>query len=292
MSEPAESTGGLLALKLARRGDGRTGIVERRQRFPLRMTVPLYLDAAAPDLPFIYVQNPTGGLFPDDDLLISLELAPEARVHVTTQAATKAYAGDGPGARQRTRLRLEPGAYAEVIPDTLIPHAGANVDQQLDVELGEGAAVVSTELLGPGRIAVDERFAYERVRLTTAVRELGSAAASGDAPASSELCVDTLELEPARRSPAARGVLGGRSYLGTFVAVAPHVDAERLAGLIDTELAVDARVSAAAGTLPNGAGVGARVLASKAADARTALDAAWAVARQELLGAPLPVRRK
>ena len=273
---------GLLELTLSRRGDGRTGVVERRQRFPLRMTVPLYLDDAVPGLPFIYVQNPTAGLFPEDDLLVSLDVGRDASVHATTQSATKVYDGEGPGARQRTKLRLGTGAYAELMPDTLIPHAGASLEQELSVELGEGAAFVSTELLAPGRHARRERFAYEHVRLTTTVCD----------PAGRELCVDALDFEPSRRSPAARGMLGEHAYLGTFTAVAPHVDVARLASLVDAELADDDRVRAGAGILPRDAGLTARVLSRRAADARRALDAAWAIVRRELLGAPLPPRRK
>ena len=246
------------------------------------MTVPMYLDAAVPDLPFIYVQNPTGGLFPDDDLLISIDVASEARVHVTTQSATKAHAGAGSGARQRIDVQLAAGAYAELIPDTLIPHAGARVDQTVSAQLAEGAAMVASELLAPGRHRQSERFGYERVQLTTAVRD----------GAGRELFVDTLELEPGRRSPASRGVLGKHAYLGTFTVVAPHVDVERLASLVDSELAVDAHVTGGAGVLPRAAGLGARVLADRAADARRALDAAWAIVRHELIDAPLPPRRK
>jgi urease accessory protein len=246
------------------------------------MTVPMYLDDELPDLPFIYVQNPTGGLFPDDDLVVSLDVAEHARVHLTTQSATKAYAGEGPGARQRTQVHLADGAYAELIPDTLIPHAGARVDQELAVNVGEGSTFVSSELLAPGRHPRTERFAYDRIRLATVIRD----------SAGSELCVDVLEIEPARRSPAVRGVLGDYTYVGTFIAFAPRVDVERLASLVDEALRNDSRVAAGAGVLPGQVGVGARVLAHRAADARVALDAAWALARRELLDAPLPRRRK
>ncbi len=246
------------------------------------MTVPMYLDPAVPDLPFIYVQNPTGGLFPEDDLLVSLTVEREARVHLTTQSATKVYAGPGADARQSTCVRLADGAYAELIPDTLIPHAGARVEQEIAVELGENAAFVACELLAPGRHLERERFAYERVRLTTSVRDLSGA----------EICVDALELEPSRRSPRARGVLGQHAYLGTLIAVAPHLDVERAATSIDRELATDTSVVAGAGALPKSAGVSVRVLAGRAADARRAVDAAWARLRQELLGAAPPRRRK
>ena len=64
-----ERLDGLLALRFARAERGAPSrLVERRQRFPLRLTVPLYLDPAEPGMAFVYVQNPTGGVFPGDDL--------------------------------------------------------------------------------------------------------------------------------------------------------------------------------------------------------------------------------
>ena len=74
------------------------------------------------------------------------------------------------------------------MPDTLIPHAGASLEQELSVELADGAAFVAAELLAPGRHGRSERFAYKRVRLTTVVRD----------SAEKELCVDALEFEPSR----------------------------------------------------------------------------------------------
>jgi urease accessory protein len=68
--------------------DGRTYLAERSQRFPLRLTRPLYLDPREPNMAFLYVQNPTGGLFEDDDHLVELDARPGARVHLTTQAAS------------------------------------------------------------------------------------------------------------------------------------------------------------------------------------------------------------
>ncbi|MGI9657979.1 MAG: urease accessory protein UreD [Gaiellaceae bacterium] len=246
------------------------------------MTVPMYLDGASPDMPFIYVQNPAGGLFPDDDLLVSLDVASEGRVHLTTQSATKVYAGDGARALQRTQLKLGAGAYVEVMPDTLIPHAGADVEQELSVELGEGAALVAADLVAAGRHIERERFAYGRVRLTSSVADTEG----------TELYVDALELEPARHSPSARGVLGERAMFGTFTAVAPHLDAERRDAAVDGELATEESVRAGAGVLPRESGVVARILGQRAIDARRAIDRAWAIVRRELLGAPLPPRRK
>src|SRR5205823_503221 len=112
-SSPARSDG-LLDLRLERGRDGVTRIVRRAQRFPLHLTAPLYLDPLEPGLPFLYVQNPSGGVFAGDRLRIRIEAGPGARAHLTTPSATRLQRMDGDGARQDVELVLGEGAYVEL----------------------------------------------------------------------------------------------------------------------------------------------------------------------------------
>ena len=72
------------------RPTGARYLSRRSQRFPLRLTTPLYLDPSQPSMAFLYVQNPTGGVFEDDDHKIALDVRPGAQVHLTTQSAIQA----------------------------------------------------------------------------------------------------------------------------------------------------------------------------------------------------------
>ena len=47
---------------------GRTRITPLRQRYPQRVTAPLYSDPDYPDAAVLCVQSPSGGAFSDDDL--------------------------------------------------------------------------------------------------------------------------------------------------------------------------------------------------------------------------------
>lgn len=272
---------GLLELRFRRDGRGRSSLGAHRQRFPLRITVPFYLDRADPGMAFVYVQNPTGGVFAGDRLRTRLAAGAGARVHLTTQSATKLYRMDGGEACQDLHFALEPGAYVEHVPDPLIPQAGARLRQRTVVDVAPDAAFVATEVVAPGRRARGERFAYERLELRTDVRRDGR-----------ELCVDLLRLAPDRGDPLRPGVLGGRDYLVTLLAVAPERDAELLTRRLDAALAGEPGVLGAAGALPDGAGALARVLAPGPLDARRALRTAWGAARAELAGLPLPDVRK
>jgi urease accessory protein len=266
---------GLLELEFRRDSRGRSALHARRQRFPLRITAPFHLDTAAPDVAFVYVQNPTGGVFALDSLVTTVRIGAGARVHLTSQSATKLYPGES---EQQLRFELWDGAYMENIPEPLIPHTGARYRQATAVELGPEAMLITAETLTPGRRAHGERFAYELLELSTRVSRRGR-----------ELCADRLRLEPVRSRPDRPGVLADGDYLVSLLVVAPEADVEALAARLDAALA---GYGGAAGELPNGAGALVRAIAPTAGAADRVLRSAWAAARLELIGISLPERRK
>jgi urease accessory protein len=278
---PGPQQDGLLELRAAPDPRGRTYLAERHQRFPLRITVPMYLDAADPGMAYCYVQNPTGGVFAGDQLTERLVVEPGARLHVTSQSATKLYRMEGGRAHQRVVCRVSAGAVLERVPDTLIPQAGSHFVQHTEVDVEDGAVFVSADTVAPGRIAYGERFEYELLELRVEVRQ-------GSRP----LCVETLRLEPGRRSPGRHGLLGPSDYVASMLVLAPGRDGEALAAEIDAELAGLTGARGGAGALNHGAGAVVRIMAGSAPGVRHALRAAWATARRQLLGLPLPRERK
>ncbi len=275
-------TSGRLELSFALDRRGRTRLVRQSHRFPLRITVPLYLDPADPGVAFVYVQNPTGGVFGGDELAVTLEVGAGARVHLTTQSATKVYRSVGrSAATQRTTATLAAGSELTVMPDLLIPQAGARYRQRLDVEMEDGAALITGEMVAPGRLARGERFAYDELELITSVRRAGRL-----------LCRDVLLLDCSRRGEP----LDGYDYLASVLAV-PGAGGARATGVIagDTvadrvsgALMADPELFGAADPLPAGAGVIARALARSSIAALRATETAWTM----VSGRPAPPRRK
>jgi urease accessory protein len=273
---------GLLDLRFAVAPDGRTHAVRRDFRFPLRMTTPMYLDPQKGGMAFVYVQNPTGGVFAGDRLHTRLELDVGAHVHVTTQAATKVYRMDGGYGRHMIDISLAADSYLELVPDLLIPQAGSRLVQRLQVEIAPGAAFFGTEMLAPGRLARGEAFEYARLDLQTRVFDAARV----------ELLADTLLFEPARRSPTRRGLAGAYPFVGTALALAPGRNTDELAEALDGACRDERDADAAACLLPGEIGVAVRALAQSHRALRTALDAVWKIARETLVGAPPPRRRK
>jgi urease accessory protein len=273
---------GLLDLRFAVAPDGRTHAVRRRFRFPLRMTAPMYLDPARSGMAFVYVQNPTGGVFAGDHLQTRLELEADATVHVTTQAATKVYRMDEGLGIHMTGVTLAPGSYLELMPDLVIPHAGSRLVQTLDVEIAEGASLFATEMIAPGRLARGERFDYALLDMRMRVVDAEGV----------DLVAETLRFEPARRRPERRGLAGAYRFVGTALALAPGRDVAALARAVDDACGDGRDPAAAACVLPTDIGVAVRALADSHRALRDILHAVWTVTRERLVGAPPPPRRK
>jgi len=243
----------------------------------------MYLDPATQDMAFVYVQNPTGGVFPGDRLETRLVLDVGAKVHVTTQSATKIYGTDEAGADQSIDVRLASGSYLELVPDLVIPHAGSRFGQKLDVSIAPDAALFISEMIAPGRLARGERFEYSALNLRTRVLDDDG----------NELVADALLFEPVLRHPDRRGLLGGYSFVGTAFAVAPSCDVSELAHAIDDACRVIGEDVVAGGCPVHGdVGVAVRVLAASHRSLRDALDIVWGIVRERLVGAKPPTRRK
>jgi urease accessory protein len=278
--DPHVHSAGLLDVRFACDAGGRTRITRSTQRFPLRVTLPHHLDDVDRGMAFLIVQNPAGAVFAGDVLELRLAAGPNARVHLRTQSATRiCRMDDGQQAVQEISFTLSEHAYVEYLPELTIPQAGSRFTQRLVAEVAAGGAFVTSELVAPGRRAHGERFAYERLRLETAIRSGGR-----------DLAVDILDLAPHRQHLDAPGLLGDNEYTGSLIAACPGIGAARLTRALDARLAAVPGAVAAAGELPGGAGAVARVLAPTVGAARAALRAAWEVARRELVGLPLPAR--
>ena len=122
---------------------------------------------------FCYVQNPTGGVFAGDRLDRRLTAEPGARVHLTTQSATKLYRMEG-GRAHQALLPGAAGAYARTVPDALIPQAGSRFLQRLRSSSSRGAVARRRDRRARTG-AHGERFVYELLELRIEVRPLATA---------------------------------------------------------------------------------------------------------------------
>lgn len=257
---------GTLALRVVADGAGRTRAAEMQQRYPQRMTTPLYHDEAFPDAAMVCVQSPSGGTFSDDDLITTVHAEPGSHLRLTTQAATQVFAGRGLGSRHRIQFRVDPGATLEYLPKTLIPHAGSSFTQVMDVDVEPGGRYLGWEALAAGRIGHGERFRYRTYDSAVRVCVSGRTVAR-----------DLVLLEP----PSAARLVDA-DYLATLMVVTPDADTVALLDDVRAVLAA-APVHGGASELPSTAGVLARITTDHAPDLHRTQQALLDAVRKRVL---------
>jgi len=262
---------GRLAL-VARQVAGRTRLARLECRPPLQAMRAHHLDQALPDMAFVIVSSPGGGVLQGDHLEVSVDVEPGARLHLDTSSATRLYRMPDVEARSRVRLRVEPGGCLELVPDPYVPFAGTRFLQETRAVVDETGVLLLAEVVAAGRAARGEALRYERFESVLDVRR----------PSGELLFRDACRLVPAEGLPAP-----DRPVVGTLHVVAAGFDP----GLL-VEAAGTAGAYAGASGLPNEAGAWLRVLAADLATAVAVVDAGWRAARRALLGAEPPRSRR
>jgi urease accessory protein len=261
---------GVLHLRLARHGE-RTVLNYQHFRLPLQVLRPLPLAGGGL---YLMLLNPCGGLVGGDRLTTAIELQAGAHAVLTTPAATKVYATRGAAAQTVTEITLGRGAILEYLPDHLIPHPGALLEQRLTLKMESGGRAILFDATAAGRIARGERWRFERISSETLIR-------LGDRP----LYISRADIAPGQQPPAAAGLMAGFGYLGSVLAVGDgfaHWD-EMARAMAEAAAACSVEAGASA-LAAHGAIV--RILSNSADALGRAMAAAWTVARARLLDLP------
>jgi urease accessory protein len=246
----------------------RTRTAAVHQRYPQRMSTPLYCDPLFFNAAVVCVQSPSGGTFSDDDLTTTVLAEPHTHLRLTTQAATQVFAGPGPGACHRLDFRIGAGAVLEYLPKTLIPHTGSKYSQFIDIGLDATGCYLGWEALAAGRLGHGERFDFH----------------SYDAAVRLNVDGRTVVRDRQRLEQSSAERLLGADYLATLLAVAPSADCAALVRRVRQVLAdLPATTRAGAGELPDSAGIIVRVTTNSAPDLQRVQSLLLDEVRDELL---------
>ena len=128
----------------------------------------------------LHVHNLSGGVLGGDQFTLEVELAPSARVQLTTTGATRLYRSrsDALMAYQESTIRVGVGGLLEYVPDQLIPFAGSRYRQVTRIELEQDAGVFWWETIAPGRLARGECFAFDLLQIEMTICAAGLPIAS------------------------------------------------------------------------------------------------------------------
>ncbi|MFJ8621428.1 urease accessory protein UreD [Kitasatospora sp. NPDC093550] len=273
---------GLLELAFERIG-GRTELTGHYQKSPLQIMRPLHFDPARPDLAVTFLLSTGGGILQADRLRTDVRCGADAAVHLTTQAATKAYRMEHDYATQLFHLTAGPGAYVEYLPEPVIPFVDSRLYQRTVLTVDPGATVLAGETVLAGRLARGERNAYRVFASDLEVRR----------PDGELVALDTVRLEPSSTATGVTGpaVLAGHDVMSSLYVLTPLAPPGQVADTLHEALAGSGLLHGVS-VLPQDSGAWLRLLGSDTRACAAALRTAWDAVRRLLIGAPAPDLRK
>lgn len=269
---------GFLRLGFERRGE-HTILADLDRRAPYMAQRPLYPDPAMPDMAWLFMITTSGCMLQGDRMALDVTLAPGARAHVTTQSATKVHSMDANYAVQTQAIVLADGAYLEFLPEPLIPHRRTRYLSDTRISIAPTATLLYSEIVQPGRKHHHPDECFGATLLSLAV---GAHRDDGRL-----LFTEKLVVEPERRPLRQTGVMGDFDVFGNVILLTPKDAADRVHARIGADVDATAGIAFGACHLPNDAGLVFKVLGRETAQVKAKVREFWAVAREEVTGAPL-----
>lgn len=240
----------------------------------------------------VHLHNVSGGVLAGDNLWLDVEVGRGASAQITTTGATRLYRHREGSAdsSQRMTISIGDGALLEYLPDALIPYAGSRHRQRTEILLGAGSTMFWWEILAPGRQAMGETFAFDRLRLEMQIRT-----------AEKPLLIEDFLLEPRARPLESAARLGRYTHMVNFYAIQtgrPPTLWRDLEDLLNEFAGITVsdegrRSSSIWGASALAAdGVVVRGLSLTARDVPAALAGMWSIARRFLTGEDAAPPRK
>jgi urease accessory protein len=264
-----------LRLGFATRGR-KSCLVDLERRAPLIVQQALYWDEAMPDLPCVYIISNAGGVLQGDRYTIEIDLAEGSQAHITTQSATKLHEMDANFAAQSQKIVLREGAYLEYLPEPVIPHKGTRFVSRTEISIAEGATLLYSEILMPGRKYYEQGELFEY--------DLYSSLLRAERPGGRELFAERLVGAPKQRSMRRNGVMEHFDVLATVVLLSPKESSERIFERVPAVVNREENWAAGASRLPNEAGLIYKVLGMESQPVRAKVREFWSVVREVVVG--------
>ncbi len=259
----------------------KTVIKELFSKVPLQVQKTLYVEESFPQMAYVYIMSPSGGILQGDRLRIDVSLENGAQAHVTTQAATKIYRMNRNYAAQLVNVFVGDGCYLELIPDQLIPYRNARFYQYVKLQVHENATVLYSEIITPGRVSSGEYFKYDVCYFKTVATDQYS-----------ELrFMDALMLEPKKQKLFYEFGLKEKFVLGNMYILTKALNARSLSDTVHNMFGGDS-VTGSSSVLPGDDGVLVRMIAGSVSEVKEVIDLILNKIRNDVLRMPFSGTRK
>jgi urease accessory protein len=274
---------GALVLRLEQdKNSGKTSVKEQYSRVPLYAQRALYLEEALPNMAYMYIISPSGGILQGDRYRMDITLRNHASAHITTQGATRIYRMEKNYATQIINIDVGKNCYFEYIPDQVIPYRDSRFYQEANLIVDDDATLLYSEIITPGRVASGEHFDYDICYMKATAKD----------PNASLKFTDVAMLEPKKRDIKVFGVLSNNDVVGNMYIITKNKKLQEINIGVNAALKAISKVNSGASILPGNCGVGIRMLGNTASDVRYVIYEIIRVVRKIVLDATFSGIRK
>ncbi|VFJ13805.1 urease accessory protein UreD [Candidatus Nitrosocosmicus franklandus] len=260
----------------------KTTIKYQHYKVPLCIKRAMYLEETCPEMAYIYIISPSGGILQGDRFRMDISLSNSAKSHVTTQSATRIYKMNKNFGTQIINLNVDKDCYLEYIPDQIIPFRDSRFYQVSNIKVHDEATCIYSEILTPGRVASNESFEYDicymKVKSVNQYDKLR--------------LIDIAKIEPKRENVKSFGILNNYDVLGSVYILTPKDKLNNIQSEILESLSKTKSVIGGCTKLPNENGVLVRMLGSFVEDIRNLIYSIVGILRRNVLNISFSGMRK
>jgi urease accessory protein len=274
---------GILQLSLEKDNfNNKTSIKNQFYKTPLCIKRALYIEETCPEMAYIYIISPSGGILQGDRYRTDITLKNYAKSHITTQSATRIYKMNKNFGTQIINLDVAENCYLEYIPDQIIPFRNSKYYQVSNIKVHDTATCVYSEIITPGRVASNESFEYDICYMKVkAVNHIGKIR-----------FIDIAKLEPKKENITSFGIMNGYDILGNIYILIPSDQTMIIKNEINVFLNNLNNVIGGCTKLPDDSGLLVRLLGQFVFDVRNTIYSIIEIIRKRILNVSFSGIRK
>jgi urease accessory protein len=274
---------GILQLSLEKDNfNNKTSIKNQFYKTPLCIKRALYIEETCPEMAYIYIISPSGGILQGDRYRTDITLKNYAKSHITTQSATRIYKMNKNFGTQIINLDVAENCYLEYIPDQIIPFRNSKYYQVSNIKVHDTATCVYSEIITPGRVASNESFEYDICYMKVkAVNHIGKIR-----------FIDIAKLEPKKENITSFGIMNGYDILGNIYILIPPDQTMFIKNEINVFLNNLNNVIGGCTKLPDDGGLLVRLLGQFVFDVRNTIYSIIEIIRKRILNVSFSGIRK
>ena len=273
---------GILDIELKENNELKTVITKQFSQVPLQLQRAIYPETSLPGMAYLYIISPSGGILQGDRYKTDIMMKNNAVSHITTQGATRIYSMNSNSASQLVNITLDENCYLEYIPDQIIPYQNSRYYQKVNLNIHDDATLIYSEVLTPGRIAMNESFDYDICYLRTYCKNQNN----------KFRCLENMKIEPKKYNMKIKGVLGKYNIVGTVYVLTKKSKLQKLEKIINEKINKSELITFGTSILPNESGIIVKILGNNTEGIFEKIYDVLKITRKEILGAEFTKLRK